>query len=57
MTATHADEPIMIDSSGPVAGIVKDGDSFYDFQYQPYNDHICVSWQDFYDSQSGMGRL
>ena len=56
MTATHAEEPIMVDSSDPVAGLVKDGDTFYDLQYQPYNDHICVFWQDFYDSQSGIGR-
>ena len=57
LTAGHGADPIMIDTSPPVAGSVLDGDDHIkDMTYQPYDDRMCVQWYDWYDPESGIER-
>ena len=56
MTASHGDQPIMIDSTPPEAGDVLDGDQLYDLDYQPYNDTMCAQWHKWFDPESGIAR-
>lgn len=56
-TAGHGDEPILIDKSPPIPGIVLDGDRLaQDRQYQSEDDKICAQWKEFYDPESGIDR-
>lgn len=56
-TAGHGDEPILIDKSPPIPGIVLDGDRLHqDRQYQSEDNRICAQWKDFYDPESGIDR-
>ena len=56
LTAGHGDQPIMIDTSPPVAGSVLDGDQLYDLDYQPYDHRMCAQWIKWFDPESGIDR-
>ena len=58
LTAGHGAEPIMIDTTPPVAGYVLDGDThLQDMTYQPYDDRMCVQWYEWFDAESGIDRF
>ena len=57
LTAGHGAEPIMIDTTPPVAGYVLDGDThLQDMTYQPYDDRMCVQRYEWFDAESGIDR-
>ena len=56
-TAGHGEEPILIDRSPPIPGVVLDGNRLRrDRMYQAAIDRICAQWIDFYDPESGIDR-
>ena len=56
MCNQHADRPILVDRSPPVAGEVYDGpEMMIDWQFQSSDKLICSNWHNFYDPQSGIG--
>jgi hypothetical protein len=53
--AGHSDDPILIDSTRPLAGEVMDGDVLgQDLKYQSSDNEMCASWKGFYDPESGI---
>ncbi|XP_071094116.1 uncharacterized protein [Haliotis cracherodii] len=56
-TSGHASEPIIVDDSSPVVGIINDGAVVgVDVDYQADAHSICAQWENFYDSESGIKR-
>ncbi|KAI6655616.1 hypothetical protein LOD99_2114 [Oopsacas minuta] len=55
-SASYAPEPIIVDRSPPIPGVVLDGDGFglSDFKYQSSASKICAKWKNFFDPQSGV---
>uniref|UniRef100_A0A1I8J5S5 GPS domain-containing protein n=1 Tax=Macrostomum lignano TaxID=282301 RepID=A0A1I8J5S5_9PLAT len=54
-TVQHADRPILIDLSPPIAGPVLDGSEFkHDADFVGKSDRMCVNWFDFRDDESGI---
>ncbi|XP_019616821.1 PREDICTED: uncharacterized protein LOC109464310 [Branchiostoma belcheri] len=50
-----ADNPIVVDRTGPIAGEVYDGDQVGDdLQFINMADLVCANWKDFYDEDSGI---
>ncbi|XP_069118473.1 uncharacterized protein [Argopecten irradians] len=57
-TSGHGDDPIMIDRTTPLLGIVNDGAIIKsDTQYQYDTTTICANWVDFYDPESGIAKF
>ena len=53
---SHADQPIIVDLSPPIAGLVYDGPvPGDDIRYQSSDTKLCCSWDGFHDPQSGIG--
>lgn len=51
----HAPQPIMVDKTPPIVGVVSDGDRLQgDLQYQHETDKICAQWTNFFDPESGI---
>ena len=47
-----------MDTTPPIAGIVLDGkDHHKDLIYHSSKDRICAAWKDFYDPESGIGKI
>ncbi|XP_067664253.1 uncharacterized protein [Haliotis asinina] len=54
-TSGHANEPIVVDNTPPVAGVISDGAIVgTDMDYQAQADTICAQWKDFFDPESGI---
>ncbi|XP_078664148.1 uncharacterized protein LOC144907219 [Branchiostoma floridae x Branchiostoma belcheri] len=50
-----ADNPIVVDRTGPISGEVYDGDQVGDdLQFINTADLVCANWKDFYDEDSGI---
>ncbi|KAI8485717.1 hypothetical protein Bbelb_365510, partial [Branchiostoma belcheri] len=50
-----ADNPIVVDRTGPISGEVYDGDQVGDdLQFINKADLVCANWKDFYDEDSGI---
>ncbi|XP_069118468.1 uncharacterized protein [Argopecten irradians] len=57
-TSGHGDDPIMIDRTAPLLGIVNDGSTIKsDTEYQYDTTTICANWMDFYDPESGIAKF
>ena len=57
-TASHGNEPILIDKTPPIVGHVYDGEHLrIDLKYQSNAHQICAQWIDFFDPESGIARL
>ncbi|XP_061177745.1 uncharacterized protein LOC133186528 [Saccostrea echinata] len=51
----HAPQPIMVDKTPPIVGVVSDGNKLRrDLQYQHETNKICAQWTHFYDPESGI---
>ncbi|CAH1239174.1 HEG1 [Branchiostoma lanceolatum] len=47
----HADQPVLVDTSPPIAGILYDGSVHgHDLNFNT----ICANWKDFHDEESGL---
>lgn len=56
-TSGHSDDPILIDRTAPVAGVVLDGSTIdVDEAFQAKTEEICASWKSFYDPESGISQ-
>lgn len=56
-TSGHSDDPILIDRTAPVAGVVLDGSTIdVDEEFQAKTEEICASWKKFYDPESGISQ-
>lgn len=56
-TSGHSDDPILIDRTAPVAGVVLDGSTIdVDEGFQAKTEEICASWKNFYDPESGISQ-
>ena len=54
-TVGHADKPIIVDSSPPIAGDVYDGDKLKeDIAFQASPSQYCANWNGFGDPESGL---
>ncbi|XP_021370398.1 uncharacterized protein LOC110461300 [Mizuhopecten yessoensis] len=57
-TSGHGEDPIMIDRTAPLVGIVNDGAIIKsDIQYQYDTTTICANWVEFYDPESGISKF
>lgn len=56
-TSGHSDDPILIDRTAPVAGVVLDGSTIdEDEAFQAKTEEMCASWKSFYDPESGISQ-
>lgn len=56
-TSGHSDDPILIDRTAPVAGVVLDGSTIdVDEGFQAKTEEICACWKNFYDPESGISQ-
>ncbi|XP_048251916.1 uncharacterized protein LOC124135018 [Haliotis rufescens] len=54
-TSGHANEPLVVDNTPPVAGLIRDGGMVsIDMDYQAKANTICAQWENFYDPESGI---
>ena len=56
MAASFASEPIIVDRSPPIPGVVLDGEGIglSDWRFQPSSSRICAKWNNFFDPESGI---
>ncbi|XP_066275501.1 uncharacterized protein [Branchiostoma lanceolatum] len=53
----HADQPVLVDTSPPVAGILYDGSVHgHDLTFTSNPNMICANWKDFHDEESGLSQ-
>ncbi|CAH1268735.1 Hypp3967 [Branchiostoma lanceolatum] len=51
----HADQPVLVDTSPPIAGILYDGSLYgHDLNFTSDPNTICANWKDFHDEESGL---
>ncbi|XP_066289761.1 uncharacterized protein [Branchiostoma lanceolatum] len=51
----HAEYPLLVDTSPPVAGILYDGSVHgHDLNFTSDPNTICANWKDFHDEESGL---
>ncbi|KAI8487517.1 hypothetical protein Bbelb_347510 [Branchiostoma belcheri] len=51
----HADRPVLVDTSPPIAGVLYDGSVHgHDLNFTSDPNTICANWKDFHDEESGL---
>ncbi|XP_078695733.1 uncharacterized protein LOC144924478 [Branchiostoma floridae x Branchiostoma belcheri] len=51
----HAEEPVLVDTSPPIAGLLYDGSVHgHDLNFTSDPNTICANWKDFHDEESGL---
>ncbi|XP_035696857.1 uncharacterized protein LOC118430254 [Branchiostoma floridae] len=51
----HADQPVLVDTSPPIAGTLYDGSVHgHDLNFTSDPNTICANWKDFHDEESGL---
>ncbi|KAI8486030.1 hypothetical protein Bbelb_361300, partial [Branchiostoma belcheri] len=51
----HAEEPVLVDTSPPIAGVLYDGSVHgHDLNFTSDPNTICANWKDFHDEESGL---